>query len=89
MSKITVRRPDEQELKKLCVQDWIQWECNPCEFDWYYVDDETCYVHKGRVIVKTADTEIEIKQGDLASFPKGLKCRWKVIEKIEKVYRMG
>ena len=89
MPEITVRKPDEQELKKLGVNDWFPWESKPCEFDWVYVDNETCYILKGAAKIKAGDKEVEIKQGDLVGFPKGLKCRWKVSEKIEKVYRLG
>ncbi|HAG51262.1 MAG TPA: cupin, partial [Deltaproteobacteria bacterium] len=32
------------------------------------------------------DEEVEIKKGDLVTFPKGLKCKWNVIERIRKAY---
>ncbi|MDQ7821480.1 MAG: cupin domain-containing protein [Candidatus Eremiobacteraeota bacterium] len=35
--------------------------------------------------VTTDDQEVEINTGDIIFFPKGLKCRWHVIEKIRKV----
>ena len=60
---------------------------DPSEFDWQYSSTEVAYVKKGRVIVtEEGGEEVEIKTGDLVTFPKGMKCRWKVLERIEKVY---
>ncbi|MDI6739665.1 MAG: cupin domain-containing protein [Candidatus Edwardsbacteria bacterium] len=86
---ITITRPSPEELKKLGIETWSPWECEPSEFDWQYSCDETAFVLRGRVVVTTADGEkAEIGPGDLVTFPKGLKCRWRVLERIEKVYRM-
>lgn len=87
MAEIRVERPTEEELKKLNVKSWSPWSCEVSEFDWEYDRNETCYILDGRVIVETLDgKKVEIKKGDLVHFPKGLKCRWKVIESIRKVY---
>lgn len=87
MSKIRVVVPSKQKLEDLKVKEWTPWECEPSVFDWEYDCDETAYVLEGRVKVKTEEGEVEIKKGDLAYFPKGLKCRWNVVEKIKKVYK--
>jgi hypothetical protein len=90
MSQITKSRPSLEEVRKLGVETWSPWQCAPSEFDWQYSDDETAYVTKGLVIVTTAAGErVEIKAGDLVTFPRGLKCRWKVLETVEKVYKFG
>jgi uncharacterized cupin superfamily protein len=90
MSKISISRPSKEELKQLGVEHWSPWQCAPSEFDWQYSDDETAYVIKGLVIVTAADGErVEIKAGDLVTFPQGLKCKWKVLETVEKVYKFG
>lgn len=90
MGQIVKSRPSPEELKKLGVENWSPWQCAPSEFDWQYTDDETAYVTEGLVIVTTAAGErVEIKAGDLVVFPRGLKCRWKVLETVEKVYKFG
>lgn len=86
MSKIRIEKPAKQRLKELNVEKWSPWECEPSVFNWEYDCDESAYVLEGKVKVKTSDGEVEINKGDLAHFPKGLKCTWKVIEKIRKVY---
>jgi len=59
------------------------------EFDWYYDTNETCYFLEGKVEVTTEDgKKIIVRKGDLVTFPKGLKCRWKVIEPVKKHYNL-
>ena len=89
MPEIQIKKPTEEELKKLKLERWSPWECEPSEFDWEYTDRETCYILEGKVKVKTEDGEVEIQKGDLVTFPKGLKCKWNVLEKIRKVYKFG
>jgi hypothetical protein len=90
VSEIKISRPSKNELDKLGIGEWSSWECDPSEFDWQYPDRETAYVFKGRGGVFTDDGgKVEIGPGDLVIFPKGLKCHWRVLERIEKVYKMG
>ncbi len=89
MSEIKVRKPSEEELNSLGIKQWQRWECQPSSFDWAYVDTETCYIQEGKAKVSTADGEVAFGKGDLVEFPKGLKCKWEVIEKIKKVYKFG
>jgi len=89
MSEIKITRPDDEELKKLGIDSWSTWECEPSTFDWEYSDKETAYVFDGKVKVKTPTGEVEINKGDLVEFPEGLKCTWTVIEPIRKVYKFG
>ena len=87
---ITITHPSPVELKELGVETWSPWECEPSVFDWSYPAQETAYILKGRVAVTAANGErVEITAGDLVVFPKGLKCRWEIFERIEKVYWMG
>jgi uncharacterized cupin superfamily protein len=76
----------EQEKVKSTIKNWNSWGCEPSTFEWEYDDNETAYVFEGQVIVKTPTQEVEIKGGQLVQFPKGLKCTWKVIQPIKKVY---
>ena len=43
----------------------------------------------GEVVVKTERGEYRIKAGDLVTFPRGLKCTWKVKKLVRKVYKLG
>ena len=84
--KIEVRKPSEKELKDLGVGSWPIWEKEKSSFDWFYDEKEICYFLEGEVEVETADGRVTIKKGDLAVFPKGLKCKWHVKEKVKKHY---
>ena len=88
-AKISVTQPTKEELDAIGISSWPTWTCPVSEFDWQYSDKETCYFYKGKVIVHTDDGDVEIKAGDLVVFPKGLKCRWEVLEPVEKVYSFG
>ncbi|MDD5085187.1 MAG: cupin domain-containing protein [Candidatus Omnitrophica bacterium] len=89
MAEIKVEKPNEAQLKALGVDKWSPWSCEPSSFDWEYTCNETAYVLEGKVRVKTAKGEVEIKKGDLVTFPKGLACTWNVIERIRKVYKFS
>jgi uncharacterized protein len=86
MADILITHPGKKELDALDISKWSPWECEPSTFDWQYDDEEWAYVFEGRVRVKTDRQDVDIKKGDLVKFPKGLRCRWTVIEKIRKVY---
>ena len=93
MSKIKIEKITEEKRKELGIPDapkntgeWSVWECEPSSFDWQYSDEEVAYVYEGKVKVETDEGEIEINKGDLVTFPRGLSCKWNVIEKIRKVY---
>lgn len=90
MSKVKVEKATKEKLDSLGIDKWSPWECEPSTFDWEYDEAETCYILEGKVKVKTeSGEEVEINKGDLATFPKGLKCTWNVINKIRKVYKFG
>ena len=90
MAEIKVKRPTEEELKKLGVESWPIWEKEESEFDWYYDENETCYILEGEVEVTTEDGQkVTIKAGDLVTFPEGLRCRWKIKKRIRKHYKIG
>jgi uncharacterized protein len=63
------------------------WECSPGRFTWDFVWDEFVHLHAGHVIVTTQDGQrIELKAGDFATFPRGLKTEWQVLEKVRKTF---
>ncbi|MBZ4646129.1 MAG: hypothetical protein JG777_1618 [Clostridia bacterium] len=86
MNKIITKTMSLEEAKKLGIDSWNRWECEPSIFDWQYPEQETAYVFEGDVIVKTSDQEVHITNGMLVSFPKGLKCTWEVRKTIKKAY---
>ena len=90
MSQIKVSKPSPEKLDSLGTDKWSSWECDPSIFDWQYASNESAYILEGKVKVTTADgEEVEITKGDLVYFPKGLKCKWNVLEKISKVYNFS
>lgn len=86
MGEIKITRPSKEELEKLGTANWSPWSCPVSTFDWEYDMEETAYVFEGRVEVETPSGKVDISGGDLVTFPKGLKCKWKVLEPIRKVY---
>lgn len=85
--EVRIKKPTEEELKKLDLKEWSEWSSEVTKFPWEYDEDESCYILEGRVIVETEEgKKYEIKKGDLVTFPKGLKCRWDVREPIRKLY---
>lgn len=87
MPQTKVFHPTVDEVEKLNIGSWAEWSCDPKEFDWQYEKQETAYVVRGHVVVTEDSGDIvEFKAGDMVTFPAGLKCKWKVLERIEKVY---
>ncbi len=85
--QVKIERPDEKRLRELGVENWPIWTKEISRFDWYYSETEQCYILEGRVIVELPNGEkIEIKAGDLVTFPKGLSCIWDIKEPIKKHY---
>ena len=83
---IIISKLTEDEIKAKGIHDWPTWEAGVSEFDWTYDAEEHAYVLSGKVIVSTMDEEVVIEAKDYVVFPKGLSCRWKVIEPIRKHY---
>ncbi len=86
MQKIKTKKISLEEAKKLGVDSWTRWECEPSTFDWEYEEQETAYVFEGDVIVTSGNQKAQIGPGMLLSFPKGMKCVWEVRETIKKAY---
>ena len=64
----------------------VAWECTPGLFNWHYSVDETVCIISGEVFITTADgTERRLGQGDMAFFPAGSSCKWRVSECVRKV----
>ena len=53
MAKIEIQKMDLEEARKLGIDSWSSWECEPSTFDWSYPAAETAYVFEGDVVVMT------------------------------------
>ena len=64
----------------------VAWECTPGLFKWHYAEDETVYIISGEVFITTTNgTEQRLGQGDMAFFPAGSSCKWRVTQCVRKV----
>ena len=87
MNTIEITQPADDQIKELDIAKWNPWECEPSQFEWAYDEEEWCFIFEGRAGIKPEQGEsVEIKNGDLVRFPKGLRCTWQVLEKVRKVY---
>ncbi|MGD8774029.1 MAG: cupin domain-containing protein [Syntrophobacterales bacterium] len=89
MSEIKVEHtPSEDLLENLGVSSWPIWTKEVSEFPWQYDAEETCYLLEGDVIVTPEGGDpVEIKKGDLVTFPKGMSCTWKIRKDVRKHYK--
>jgi uncharacterized protein len=76
-------------LRRRSDGDWshtaMLWRCDPMTFDYDFPGDESFLVLSGSVRIELQDGEtIELHQGDVASFPKGLRSVWTVTQPLEK-----
>jgi uncharacterized cupin superfamily protein len=62
------------------------WRCDPMSFDYTFPGDESFIVISGSVKIGLTDTNevVELRGGDVASFPKGTRSVWTVVEPIVK-----
>lgn len=67
------------------TQRTMAWECTPGRFKWDYTEDETVYIIKGEVFITQDGSERRLGAGDIAFFPAGTTCLWRVTETVRKV----
>jgi uncharacterized cupin superfamily protein len=91
MSEISVNHnPDDQALSNLGVSNWPTWSKEESKFPWSYDDKETCYLLEGEVVVTPDGGQpVEIKKGDLVTFPQGMSCTWDIKKAVKKHYTFG
>jgi uncharacterized cupin superfamily protein len=64
---------------------WV-WECSPGTFNWHYSEDETVYIISGEVFISTdSGEERRLGPGDMAVFPGGVSCKWRVTAHVRKL----
>ena len=84
--QITIHKPSDTEIEQKKIQSWPIWTCEISEFDWEYDQQESCLLLEGDVEVKSDFETVKFGGGDFVVFPKGLKCKWKVIKPVRKHY---
>jgi uncharacterized cupin superfamily protein len=62
------------------------WRCEPATFDYQFPGDESFVVLSGAVRIElTAENDVvELRAGDIASFSKGTRSVWTILEPILK-----
>ena len=83
---ITISQLTDREIEARGVLSWPIWSCDVSEFDWEYSDEESCLLLDGEVEVSSDIETVSFGAGDFVVFPRGLKCRWKVIKPVRKHY---
>ncbi|MFZ5466318.1 MAG: cupin domain-containing protein [Pseudomonadota bacterium] len=91
MRETIQKRPiDMEECRRMGIDRWPTWGTGVSRFPWTYDTCETCYLIEGRVTVTPQDgVPVEIRAGDLVTFPAGMSCTWAVHEPVLKHYRFG
>ena len=83
---IIIDKLTDEEVKNKGIFSWPIWECDVSEFDWEYDQQESCLLLEGEVEVKSDIETVKFGCGDFVVFPKGLKCKWRVIKPVRKYY---
>jgi uncharacterized cupin superfamily protein len=79
--------PSPQRLERLGVTAWPIWTKEASEFPWEYDEEEVCYLLEGQVTVTPEGGEpVEFGKGDLVTFPRGMRCTWKITRDVRKHY---
>ncbi|MCP4717238.1 MAG: cupin domain-containing protein [Deltaproteobacteria bacterium] len=87
--KITVEQPTPELLDAKGVSRWPTLEKEPCRIDWYFDQTEESYFLDGAVTVVTEDGQrVTVRKGDLAVFPKGLRCTWYIEAPLRKHFNL-
>ena len=82
-----IENADAALLEERGVSTWPIWEKEASVFPWEYAEEETCYILEGDVTVTPENgAPVSLKKGDLATFPKGMKCTWEVTRAVRKHY---
>jgi uncharacterized cupin superfamily protein len=82
--------PQARTNKLVTSRDWsstvVVWDCTPGLFKWRYSKDETVHFLSGEAFMIDGDCEEHrFGAGDIAFFPAGTACTWRVTEQIRKV----
>ena len=84
MSKVIIKKLNEDEKKELGIESWPIWEKEESRFSWTYAGDEQCYIISGEFSVETDEGNYDIKPGDFVVFQDGLSCIWDIKKPVKK-----
>ena len=84
--KIEIIKLSGSKITEKNILQWPIWTCEVSEFNWEYSDEEACLLLEGEVEVSSEFETVRFSAGDYVVFPKGLKCRWKVMQPVRKHY---
>ena len=84
--KIEIIKLSGSKISEKNILQWPIWTCEVSEFNWEYSDEEACLLLEGEVEVSSEFETVRFSAGDYVVFPKGLKCRWKVMRPVRKHY---
>ena len=85
---IKILKLTQDSIKEMGISQWPIWEKEVSSFSWLYEDTEECFFTEGKVTVEIDDgRQFNIGKGDFVVFPKGLSCKWNIIEPVRKHYR--
>jgi uncharacterized cupin superfamily protein len=63
------------------------WLVKPAKFRWLFFGNETFHVLEGRAVITIDDgTSVEVKPGDIISFPMNTPSTWEVKETLKKMF---
>ena len=81
---------EAQWLRRRAHGGWshtaMLWRCDAMSFDYTFPGDESFVVISGSVKIELIDTGVvvELRGGEVASFPKGTRSVWTIVEPIVK-----
>ena len=82
--------PSEAKLDVMGIYGWPVWSKEVSTFPWSYDRQESCYILEGKVIVTPDGGEpVEIVEGDMVTFPKGMSCTWEIRKDVKKHFVFG
>ena len=83
-------KPETRSKQLACSRDRTSsamvWDCTAGHFNWHYRMDETLVVTSGQAfITDQTGEERRLGPGDVAFFPAGTSCTWRVLDRVRKV----
>ncbi|MCX8028653.1 MAG: cupin domain-containing protein [Brevinematales bacterium] len=88
MERVKIWKPSDEEIRR--ASEWPIWEKGPSTFDWFYDEDEQFYLVEGEVEVELSNGDkVRFSAGDMVKFKSGTECKWNIIKKVRKHYKIG
>jgi len=87
--KIITKKLTEAEIEEKGIRNWPIWTKELSTFDWYYESQEECLILEGHFWVDTEEMVYQFFKGEYIIFPKGLKCKWTIVEPVKKHYKFS